>query len=102
KELRALQARLQVDELRHAVAANEKAVQQAERDWMLRMNFGQLLTEAGQPVRAVENYLAALRILPHCYPAHYKLGRLYLQMGELPEAVARFRTALAFDPEYAE
>lgn len=100
--LAAQRARLPKGGLEAAVAAHEAAVAQADGDWMLRMNFGRLLTEVGAPAKAAEQYEAAVKILSHNFPALYQLGRARLDMGDEYAALRHFRAALKFEPEYTD
>jgi tetratricopeptide (TPR) repeat protein len=88
--------------LRQAAAIYQKAVEQAEQDWMIRMNYGLLLTEVGDLPGAEEQCRAVLGRMHHCFPAHCMLGRLYTLMGRLEMAEQHFRDALRLNPDWAE
>jgi tetratricopeptide (TPR) repeat protein len=95
-------ARLDAEGSAGVAAAFRKAVEGAPDDWMIRMNFGEFLSESGAPAEAVEQYEATLRALPHGCAAHYQLGRVLLRLGRLPEAATHLKAAFALNPDYTE
>jgi tetratricopeptide (TPR) repeat protein len=102
QRIASLRKALEGDGLKRAIAVHQAAVARAPRDWMLRMNFGQLLTDAGESDAAIEQYEAALEALPHFFPAHGKIGYRLLSLGRVGPAIDRFRLALKQAPDYAE
>jgi tetratricopeptide (TPR) repeat protein len=102
RKLDALQARLRSGGLQKAVEQYEKATEAAPRDWMMRLNYGLLLTECGELAHAEEQYQAALGVLRHCCAARCKLGNLLARMGRREEAGYHFKEALRLAPDYTE
>lgn len=87
------------DELGEAdkqAAALEKAVKLAPRDRDLRLRLARVLAESGELTRAAEHYDVLLRESGRI-PPDWILARadLDLQLGHLPEAVARVNQLLA-------
>ncbi len=101
-KLDGMRQRLGPEGLEKAIAEYRKAVAAADEDWMLRMNFGQLLTEYGDVEGAEAQYLTVLEQFRHCFAAHYKLGLVLVRAGRVPEAVAHYRQALRLNPGYPE
>lgn len=102
EKLTDLRRQLQPAALRQANALYRQAIQAAGGDWMLRMNFGQLLTEGGDLTNAAEQYEAVLKSYPHLFSAHVKLGDLHLQAGKPEDAITHFRAAVTINPDFAE
>jgi len=101
-KVKALQASLQKDGLKQAVARLDKAVQAAADDWVLRLNFAQVLSAAGNVPAAEEQYRAVLATLRHCFTAHCKLGALALRTRRNEEALTHFQKALQIAPDCSE
>ena len=97
-----LQDRLKDGGLARAVAVCQKAAEEARGDWMLRMNFAQLLTECGDPDGAEEQYKAVLARLRHNPSAYYKLGLLKLSGGQTEQAIGHFRDAIRLASEWSD
>ena len=74
----------------------------ASQDAEVQVRLGDLQERAGNPVRAVELYRAALRQDPNAVVALVNLGRLYGSSGHLDEAIALWREALKHNPCLAE
>jgi tetratricopeptide (TPR) repeat protein len=98
EKLAALRARLDAGGLRESVAAYRKALERADRDWMIRTNFAQLLSECGNEAEAREEYREVLAQVPQSYTAHYMLGNLELRAHDVSEAKVHFRAALRLEP----
>ncbi len=102
ERLVALRSALHSGGMKKAIAGYRKAVQRDGRDWMLRLNFGQLLTEAGQWEQAKEQYEALLDCLHHSVTGHCKLGTVKLKL-DLPRAAeTEFREALRLQADSLE
>jgi tetratricopeptide (TPR) repeat protein len=97
-----LQARLLRDGPEKTRAVYRKAAEAAKDDWMIRLNYGQFLNEAGDADAAEFQYLAALKSLNHCFAAHCKLGQLQFATGRVAEAKAEYHEALRLAPDCSE
>ncbi len=84
-----------VDVYRDAVAANRT-------DWMLRMNYGLLLSELDRLPAAEDQYRAVLGIMHHAYPARSQLGKLCLADGRFDEAARHYQEVIKQAPEWQE
>jgi tetratricopeptide (TPR) repeat protein len=107
KKVEALQARLVADGYGKAVAKYEKAARGAEGDWMIPMDYGQLLIDRAtlfrMPVEpAEEQYVRSLSNLRHNFTVHCKLGDLYRKTGRQEEAISQYQEALRLSPENLE
>jgi tetratricopeptide (TPR) repeat protein len=102
EKVRELHHRLDRAGLQQAVNIHGEAVDNAKRDWMLRMNYASLLTEVSDFALAEEQYKTILASYRHCFTAHAKIGNLMLRTGRLDEAEFHFREALRLDPNFSE
>jgi Tfp pilus assembly protein PilF len=101
-KLDALQKRLNEDGIKKALAVYQKAVPAAPGDWMIRMNYGQLLTECNRYEEADQQFRDALALLRHSFTAQYKLGNVQLKLENPRVAEVHFRAALRIEPESLE
>ncbi len=102
KKLAAMEARLKADGYKTAIAQYRTAVEQSPDDWMIRMNFGQLLTETDDVPEAKEQYEKVLLQYRHCFTAHYMVGNLELRMKRPRQAELEFHEALRLAPRCLE
>src|SRR5262249_18405685 len=95
--------RLQADGTKKALAVYQKALPAAEGDWMIRMNFAQLLMDCDDLPAAYEQYQQALTYLRHNFVALSRIGKLELTLGLASQSAERhFRAALRLAPEDIE
>jgi protein O-mannosyl-transferase len=66
------------------------------------LNLGSASERNGDLEGAESAYLAAGELMPGQPFSSLDLGRIYLQLGRLDDALAQFKTALAIDPTMAE
>jgi tetratricopeptide (TPR) repeat protein len=99
-KLDALKARVKTEGLQSIAAALTKAMQSAEEDWMIPMNYGDFLVEFKSLEEAEKQYLTSLTRLRHCFATRCKLGNLHLQQGHIEEALGQFREAQRQEPDY--
>jgi tetratricopeptide (TPR) repeat protein len=76
----------------------EQALQGAEDDWMLRNQYGVLLSETGDAPKAVEQFRKLLALLPYRSWPHVALAQALAKSGE-SEAQAQYQEALRLDPD---
>lgn len=62
-------------------------------------NYGHLLAEQGDDVRAEEQFRIALRLEPERPDAHDALGNVHYRAGRHEEAIAEWREALRHNPD---
>lgn len=60
---------------------------------------GAAALEAGDLVKAEQEYRDAVALDPKLARAHFGLGNVYVRLGRLPEAEQAFKAALANDPK---
>jgi tetratricopeptide (TPR) repeat protein len=99
--LAAMKARLRAGGIQMAAAQHHKAIEASPNDWMLRLNYGQLLIECDRAEEAREQYQHALTQLRHLFSARLMLGNLELKVGHPQSAQRHFRAALRLDPDNA-
>jgi tetratricopeptide (TPR) repeat protein len=97
-----LQGRLKAGGIDQALADARGAVEANGGDWMMRMQLGDLLSEANRPAEALEQYQQATTVLRHYSIAHRKAGTMLLKLGDAAAAERRFREALRLAPEDIE
>src|SRR4029079_11787873 len=85
-----------------ALKVYERAVEESRGDWMIRLNYGLLLTECTDLAGAEEQYKAALARLRHNVAAHQRLGEVALMTGRPGEAEAQFRESVRLAPNLTE
>jgi cytochrome c-type biogenesis protein CcmH/NrfG len=51
---------------------------------------------------AIENYEAAVQISPNCAEAHFSLGEIFFESGNLKQSRKWFEQGLELDPDYLE
>jgi tetratricopeptide (TPR) repeat protein len=98
-----VQARLKAPEARKKVLAQyEKAIEGSPEDWMIRFNYGEVLTEFGDPTGARRQYREIVERFRHAFAAHCKLGDLLVEAGRAEEAVPHYREALRANAQCAD
>lgn len=70
--------------------------------WMFQNNLGNLLTDQGRYLEAIEHYHKALEIDPHYADAHYNLGLAFAHLGRFEEAISSFQETLKIKPDYSQ
>jgi tetratricopeptide (TPR) repeat protein len=97
-----LHARLDRAGLQHAADVHQKASEMDEADWMIRMNYGQLLTELRDFPQAEEQFRSVLRSFRHNLSARCELGQVMLLTGRIEAAETDFHDALQMAPDHSE
>jgi tetratricopeptide (TPR) repeat protein len=82
------------------LAATLSAAAQGQREQDFERLFvrGLDLQRAGDVIGAIDNYKAALEILPDRVDALSNLGAAYVQLGQYDKAIAQYQAALKADP----
>ena len=75
-----------------------RAQSQPERDFERLFVRALELQKAGDMLGAIDNYKAALVIIPERPDALSNLGAAYVQLGQYDDAVAQYQAALKLDP----
>jgi tetratricopeptide (TPR) repeat protein len=73
----------------------ENAIRLNPADERARLTLAGVFAEAGQPARAEQALVDAVRALPSSALAHWRLGRLHASTGRNQEAIAELETAVA-------
>jgi tetratricopeptide (TPR) repeat protein len=92
----------QTGEYRNLVALYTATLQKNPDCWMAHYNLGIVLSEQGEPDKAIEHYRQAVALRPDYAEAHYNLGRLLVNLGQVNDAVAHYERAVAINPADAE
>ena len=82
--------------LDEAQTAQRRARELDPLSLMLSMGAADSFFFARQYGRAIQHLLALLEQEPHFYPAHYSLGRVYVENGMHEEAIASFEKAIEY------
>ena len=95
--------------LEEALASYDKALALKPDHVAALTNRGNALQQLQRHDEAIDSYRAALALRPdhaaslnNLGNAHYRLGAALKDQGKLEQAVANFRRALSYRPEYAE
>ncbi len=85
-----------------SVASYRQAIGRAPHDWVLRANFGRLLSAAGDSPGAAAQWEEVCRLMPFEPDGWFQLGDLAYDRGALEEAADRFEHALRLNPACVE
>ena len=84
-----------------AIKSFRRVLDLAPRHALARYNLALVLKRADRPRDAIEELTRAIEIEPRA-EAHYTLGVIYWQQGELGRAEVALRAAIAADPAYVD
>jgi tetratricopeptide (TPR) repeat protein len=102
EKVTAMHGRLKAGGIEKAIADCGKAAEGNGSDWMIRMQLGDLLSEAGRPRDALKQYQQAMAQLRHNPVAHRNAGTVQLKLGNAAAAERHFRDALRLVPDDVE
>jgi tetratricopeptide (TPR) repeat protein len=88
-------------DIAEAIGSFRRALELAPRHSLARYNLALVLKRADRADEAVEELTRAIEIEPRA-EAHYTLGVIYWQRGDLNRAASALRAAVAADPQYAD
>jgi tetratricopeptide (TPR) repeat protein len=94
-------ARASQGEFEEGIADLRRAVALRPDEAAARYDLGSLLLERGRHAEAIQELRASLRVKA-TPEAHNNLGIALGSMGDLDEAIAEFRAALALKPDFAD
>ncbi len=89
---------LNATDVEHSIGLFRAALMQRPNDWMLHMNFGRTLNEAGQFAAAAEQFEKVATLFPHEHSAQLMLAMSLVQARKPNEAVKHIEAALRLDP----
>jgi Flp pilus assembly protein TadD len=92
----------QLDRVREAVPAYERALQDYPESDTILNNLGYAQLQLGRLDLAFDNLNKSLSINPNNMNAHRNLGLAYYRLGNWAEAVKAFDTAIALEPNQPE
>jgi tetratricopeptide (TPR) repeat protein len=98
QRLGALDDRLKSGGIDKAISAYQAAVQANPQDWMLRANFGRLLSSRNRLAEAQQQYREVLRLFHHNWEAYVMVGGLDLKLNQPRDAEKVFRQGIQLDP----
>lgn len=84
-----------------AIKSFRRALELAPRHSLARYNLALVLKRADRAEEAVEELIRAIEIEPRA-EAHYTLGVIYWQRGDLNRATSALRAAVVLEPRYAD
>lgn len=79
----------------------QKAAKNSDWSEIPARNAAEVLFAGGQAAEALEYYLIAARIAPQQAEIHYKLGLVYLRLGDRPSAETSFAEVVKLEPRTA-
>jgi protein O-mannosyl-transferase len=79
---------------RNSITLFTHTLEVTSRNAIAENNLGSALVEAGQAQAALPHFLAAVQFAPDLPAAHYNLGVLFQQHGQLIEAAAQYRQTI--------
>jgi len=80
----------------------EEALRLDDKNTDAYLGFGSLYEEQGEPDKALESYLLAIKYNNQSAYAYYRAGVIYENKGMLPEAVNNLFYAVKYNPQLAE
>jgi len=80
----------------------EEALRLDDKNPDAYLGFGSLYEEQGEPDKALESYLLAIKYNNQSAYAYYRAGVIYENKGMLPEAVNNLFYAVKYNPQLAE
>src|SRR5207247_8359352 len=89
REVQDRQSRITLEDFDQASAVYRQTITRHPDDWMLHYNFGNLLSQFGQPAGAAREYEFVVERLPRQRIFRVALGDALLQSGHAAEAVAQ-------------
>ena len=92
----------QIGYWRNSITLFTHTLEVTSRNAIAENNLGSALIEAGQAQAALPHFLAAVQYAPDLASAHYNLGVLFQQHGQLIEAAAQYRQTIAVSPNPTE
>ena len=92
---------LSEQDVEEAIATLRRVLDIAPRHVLARYNLALVLKRADRPREAIDELTRAIEIEPRA-EAHYTLGVIYWQQGDLERAEASLRAATAADARYAD
>lgn len=88
-------------DIAEATATFRRVLEMAPRHVLARYNLAQVLKRADRAAEAIEELRRAIEIEPRP-EAHYTLGVIHWQQGDLDRAAGALRAAIAAEPRYAD
>jgi tetratricopeptide (TPR) repeat protein len=88
------------EEVDRTLNTYREAIQARPDDWMLRFNFGNLLTQMNRPREAAAEFAEVVKRLPGNRTFRMSYGTALLQSGLRANAAEQFTAALKMDPDY--
>ena len=89
-------------DVRAAISHFEHTLKARPEDPDVRTALGNLLLNSDRAQEAVQHYSIVARREPSSALAHYNLAVGLHRLGQLPEAIAEYKKALALDPKYPD
>jgi tetratricopeptide (TPR) repeat protein len=92
---------LSEQDIAEAIKTFRRVLEMAPRHALARYNLAQVLKRADRTAEAIDELTRAIATEPRA-EAHYTLGVIYWQQGDLDRAVSALGAAIAAEPRYAD
>jgi tetratricopeptide (TPR) repeat protein len=89
---------MQHDRLNEAFEQYQAAIQLTERKMSLQMKIAEIFVSQKNTSAAMKELRAIVRENPEFVPGRLKLGKVYYDTAQIPEAIEQWEAALRFEP----
>jgi len=90
--------RIQVRHWQNSFTLYEHSLAVTKNNYIIHGNYGGILTENGQPDKAIEHLKKAMRIKPNNADIYYNLAIALSAKGEIEQAIVQYNNALTYSP----
>jgi Flp pilus assembly protein TadD len=95
-------ARRQVQVWENTLTLWQHAAEARPDNYVSQYHFARTLIGENRPAEAATRLTEVLRLFPEFSDAHFDLGLVWQELGQMPAAISEFREAIRIDPSQAE